>query len=110
MDSNSQSWVANMTIENSDIHDNNNNNGVIQFLNANLNLKELSVIIFESVDIYNNTDLVQIVEDSSFDNDCLLVIRYNHFYFRNVIFYENVGAVLYHSYPNKPSYDIIFQF
>ena len=78
---------------------------VIKFLNANLNVEELSVFIFES--IYNNTELVQIVEDSSFDNDGLLIIGYNDFYFRNVIFYENVGVVLYYSYPNKPSYDIM---
>ena len=105
MDSNKQAWMANMTMMNSSIHDNNNNGGLLKFLNANLHVEELSVILFENVNIWNNTDVIEIIEDSNNDNS-VLSSRFNLFEMRNVVFYENSGTVLYHSYPNKPSYNI----
>ena len=105
MNSNKQAWMVNMTMMNSSIHDNNNNGGLLKFLNANLHVEESSVILFENVNIWNNTDVIKIIEDSNNDNSVLLS-RFNLFEMRNVVFYENSRTVLYHSYPNKASYNI----
>ena len=79
---------------------------MFKYLSGNLNIEELSIIIFESINTYNNIGIIDIIEDNSNNNNNLL--ERNKFIMINIKCCKNSysGTVLYYGYSNKLSYNI----